>query len=170
MSLKPYHAARPGKSRPDSVSVPPVFVVHGLGHAVAGLTAAAAAGRPVVLLSAPNAGGYAGPGWFRELADAAREAVPAARFAAYLDCGNEAGSVLAALRAGVEGVVFTGCTDVARRLADIARRHGACLATRRPAPCLDLGDAFFAAPQHLVKCCAEALARAAPSKDETWDQ
>jgi hypothetical protein len=137
----------------------PAFVVHGLGHAVAALAAAAAAGRPVVLLSAPHAGGNAGPGWFRELVAAAREAVPRAECAALLDCGDEAGSVLAASRAGVEGVVFTGRVDVARRLADIAARHGTRFLTARPAALLDLGDDFFAPPDELRRRCAAALAR-----------
>jgi hypothetical protein len=143
------------------VEAAPAFVIHGLGHAVAALAAAADAGRPIILLSAPHAGGYAGPGWFRELVAAAREAVPRAQCAALLDCGDEAGSVLAALRAGVEGVVFTGRGDVARRLTDIAARHGACLLTARPATLLDLGDDFFAAPDELARRCEAALAQAA---------
>jgi hypothetical protein len=143
----------------------PVFVVHGLGHAVAALAAAAAAGRQVVLLSALGAGGNAGPGWFRELVAAARAAVPRARCAALLDCGDEAGSALAALRAQVEGVVFTGRADVVRRLADIARRHGARFVTVRPAALLDLGDVFFAAPDELRERCAAALTQAAAKED-----
>jgi len=140
----------------------PVIVVHSLGHAVAALKAAAAAGRRVTLLSAPGAGGYAGAGWFRGLVEAAREAVPAARFSALLDCGDEAGTALAALRARAEGVVFTGRADVARRLADIARQRGARFETARPAAALDLGADFFAAEAGLVARCAEVLARAVP--------
>ncbi len=30
----------------------------------------------VVIATAPDAGGYAGPGWFKALVEAAREAVP----------------------------------------------------------------------------------------------
>jgi hypothetical protein len=115
----------------------------------------------VTLASAPSAGGYAGPGWFRELIEAAREAVPEARFSALLDCGDEAGTVLAALRAGVEGVIFTGRADVAARLADIARQRGARFETARLAA-LDLGADFFAAERHLVARCAEVLTPTAP--------
>jgi hypothetical protein len=136
---------------------PPVIVVHSLGHALAALRAAARAGRPIVLASAPDAGGYAGGGWFRELVAAARETVPDADFTAVLDCGEAAGAALAAIRAGVEGVVFTGRAEVARRLADIAQGHGVSFTTRRPAAALDLGDDFFAPAEELERRCAAVL-------------
>jgi hypothetical protein len=143
----------------------PVIIVHSLGHAVAALQAAAAAGRRVVLASAPNAGGYAGAGWFAALVEAARETVPQARFSAFLDCGDEAGTALAALRSEIEGVIFTGRADVAHRLADIARQHGARLETARHGAALDLGTDFFAAETILVARCAEFLSRSAPPAD-----
>jgi hypothetical protein len=123
----------------------PVVVVHALAHAVAALTAAARCGRPVALMSAVDAGIGGGPGWWRELVAAARRAAPAARATAALDCGDDAGAAQAALRAGVEVVIFTGCAQTARRLADIARQRGATLVTERPPAALDLGDDFLAA-------------------------
>ena len=141
----------------------PTIIVHSLGHAVAALKAAAAAGRRVTLASAPGAGGYAGGGWFRGLVEAAREAVPEARFSALLDCGDEAGAALAALRSRVEGIVFIGRADVANRLADIARQRGVRFETVRPAAALDLGVEFFAAEAGLIERCAEVLARTAPA-------
>ena len=91
----------------------PVIIVHSLAHAVAALSAAAEAGRPILLLSAPDAGIYAGSGWFREVIRAAGDAVPTARFSALLDCGGDAGAVMAAIRAGLEAILFTGRDDVA---------------------------------------------------------
>jgi acyl-CoA reductase-like NAD-dependent aldehyde dehydrogenase len=135
----------------------PVIIVHSLAHATAALKAAGRAGRAVVLASAPGAGSYVGPGWFRELVAAAREAVPEAGFSSLLDCGDNRGAALAAIRSEVEGVVFTGRADVARRLADIASQHAVRLVTERPAPALDLGDDFFAAPEILERRCAELL-------------
>ena len=123
---------------------------------------AAAAGRCVVLASAPEAGLYAGPGWWRALVMRAREAVPAARFSALLDCGDEPGAVLAAIRAPVEAVVFTGRADVARRLADIAHQQGVRFETARPASALDLGAAFFAPEEDLRRRVAEFLASPPP--------
>jgi acyl-CoA reductase-like NAD-dependent aldehyde dehydrogenase len=115
------------------------------------------AGRSIVLASAPGAGSYVGPGWFRELVAVAREAVPEADCTSLLDCGDARGAALAALRSEVEGVVFTGEADVARRLADIASQHRVRFVTERPAPALDLGDDFFAAPEILEQRCADLL-------------
>lgn len=138
----------------------PVIVVHGLAHAVAALEAAAGAGKPVMLLSAPDAGIAGGPGWWRELIAAAREAVPSAHVANLLDCGGDAGAAQAAIRAGVEAIVFSGRADVAERLADIAGQRGARLVTERPEPALDLADAFFASLETLRRRCAVILASA----------
>src|SRR5260370_41956529 len=102
------------------VSAPPVIIVHSLAHAVAALGAAAEHGRAVMIASAPDAGISAGPGWFGALLAAARAAVPAARATALLDCGEDAGAAMAAIRAGIAGIVFTGPADVAARLARIA--------------------------------------------------
>jgi len=136
---------------------PPLIIIHSLEQAVAALSAAAAAGRAVTLASPPDAGIYAGPGWFREVVHAAREAVPDAPFTAMLDCGADAGAAMAAIRAGVEAIVFTGRTDVAARLADIAAHTGAKLLTERPAALLDLGDAFFAAGEAWRRRCLDLL-------------
>ena len=110
-----------------------------------------------MIASAPGAGSYVGPGWFGALVRAAREAVPDARFAAFLDCGDDVGAALAAIRSEIEGVVFTGRVDVARRLADIAHQHGVQFVTDRPAALLDLGDDFFASPEILERRCADLL-------------
>ncbi len=141
-------------------TAPPAIIIHSLAHAVAALSAAAEAGRLVVLVSAPEAGIYAGPGWFRALVAAARDAVPAAQATGLLDCGDDAGAAQGAIRAGIEGVVFTGRPEVAERLADIARQHGIRLLTERPAAALDLAAEFFAAPEALRRRCAVVLASA----------
>jgi acyl-CoA reductase-like NAD-dependent aldehyde dehydrogenase len=140
----------------------PVIVVHSLAQAGAALNAAAAAGRAIVLASAPEAGIYAGPGWWRELVAMAGAAVPAARFSAVLESGDEPGAALAANRARIAAVVFTGRADLARRLADIAGRHGVRLATDRPAAALDLAAEFFASGAAIERRCAEFLASPPP--------
>jgi hypothetical protein len=134
-----------------------VIIVHSLAHGVAALSAAAEAGRPVTLASAPDAGIYAGPGWFGALVAAARAAVPAAQCAVLLDCGADAGAAQAAIRAGIEGIVFTGRADVAERLADVAHQRGLRLLGARPAAALDLETQFFASAEALHRRCAEAL-------------
>jgi hypothetical protein len=110
-----------------------------------------------VLTSAPDAGGYVGPGWFSALVVAARQAVPDARCSTLLDCGDNVGAALAAIRAEVEGVIFTGRPDAGHRLADIARQHSVRFETERPAPAVDLAEDFFASQEVLERRCAEFL-------------
>jgi len=149
--------ARSGATKQSRAGTPPVIIIHSLAHAVAALSAAAEAGRPVALASAPDAGIYAGPGWFGALVAASRAAVPAARGAVLLDCGDDAGAAQAAIRAGIEGIIFTGPADLAERLSDIAGQRGARLLTERPATALDLAAEFFASPEALHRRCREAF-------------
>jgi len=108
-------------------STDPVIIIHSLGQAIAALTAAA------------------------------REAVPGARFSALLDCSDNVGAALAAIRLEIEGVVFIGRADVAGRLADIAGQYGVRFETDRRATALDLGEDFFASGDSVERRCAEFL-------------
>jgi hypothetical protein len=131
----------------------PAVVVHDLSHAPAALRAARDAGRTVTLLSAEGASAHVGPGWFAELIDAARAEVPDAAFDAYLDCADRPGDVLAALRRGVPGVIFTGRADVADRLAALAEAHGTPFLRARPEALdlLDRPEPAAAVRAHLVR-------------------
>jgi hypothetical protein len=129
-----------------------------LPQAIAAATAAAEAGRGVVLLSAADAGISAGPGWFKALIDAVREAMPASRPTAILDCGDDAGAAQGAIRAGVEGIIFTGRADVAARLQAIAERRDCQVLTARPGLAHDLIALFFADGETVRRYCAEILA------------
>ncbi|MBV9554519.1 MAG: hypothetical protein JO032_17190 [Alphaproteobacteria bacterium] len=149
---------RRGARRLSARPAPPVIVVHSLAHALAALEAAAEIGCCITLLSAPDAGVYAGAGWFKALIEAARQAVPLARFDAILDCGDRAGAVQGAIRTGIGTVVFNGRADVAERLAEIAQQAGGALLTTRPRSLLDLGELFFASPDALRARCGDALA------------
>lgn len=121
------------------------------------LDVASEAGVAVVLLSAPDAGVYAGAGWWKALMGLAREAAPDAIFTAILDCGEDAGAAQGAIRAGIEALVFTGRADVAKRLSAIAEAARACVLTARPPTTLDLKRWFFADREVLRRRCAEAL-------------
>ena len=147
---------------PDATGAP-AFVVHSLAHAVAALAAAAETGTVIMLLSAPGAALYAGPGWWRELVRAARAEAPSARYTALLDCGDDAGAAQGAIRAGVEAIVFTGRPDVAERLTDIAAQSGSRVFAERPAAALDLADLFFADPETLRRRCTAALVQRPPA-------
>ncbi|MGE0735904.1 MAG: hypothetical protein AB7G15_15950 [Alphaproteobacteria bacterium] len=112
-------------------------VVHALAQAVAALRAGRAAGAEVAIWSAPGASAYLGAGYFAAMERAARRAAPHAQASFVLDCADRAGDAMAALRAGVTAVCFTGPLGVRRKLADMARQCGARVVVRRP-PALDL--------------------------------
>jgi len=120
---------------------PPAIVIHSLHHARAALRAAGETGEALVLVSPPGAAAYVGPGWFREVIDQARQAHPAVRVDAFLDCGARPGDALAAFRAGVPGVIFTGELRVADKLAALAEARGIAFRRARPEAVLDLLDA-----------------------------
>jgi hypothetical protein len=122
-------------------------------------------GQAVTILSAADAGISAGAGWWVALLAAAREAVPSAEFSTILDCGDDAGAAQAALRAGVEAIVFTGRTDVAARLAEVAAASGARLLAARPATEIDLAAEFFADAATLRRRCLGAF-----DPQKTWDR
>jgi hypothetical protein len=109
-------------------------------------------------MSAPSAGIYAGPGWFRAVVDAARAAAPTADAVFVIDCGDDAGAAQGAIRAGIETVVFTGRADVARRLNAIAKAASLHVLTARPEASLDLGRWFFADVETLRLHCTAFLA------------
>src|SRR5215472_8008472 len=119
----------------------PRIIVHCLEHAEAALAASAALGVPVMLASAAAAGGYAGPLWFKALIEEAKRAHPSADVASLLDCGDEPGTVLGALRAGIKHVRFIGDEATCRRLAEIAAQLRAGIESGDEPPALDLLDA-----------------------------
>ena len=142
---------------PPGEPTPTVFTIHSFAHGLAAARAAAEAGRPILLLSAPDAGIYAGPGWFKALIEAVQEAIPEAEFSAILDCGGDAGAAMAAIRAGIDAIVFTGRSDVAARLAGIAEAANLRILNEPPAASLDLARFFFADPETLRHRCSEAI-------------
>lgn len=115
------------------------IIVHSLEDARAALAAAAEVGVPVALRSAPGAAAYLGAQIFREIIEAARAEYPEVDAVGILDCGENAGFALAALRRGIERVRVDLPAETRARVADIARRSGSAL-DDDPAPALDLLD------------------------------
>lgn len=113
------------------------IIVRTPAEATAAVRAAAALGVTVTLVSAPGAGAYVGPDWFAALVRQAAFACPNATVTAAIDCADEAGTALAALRAGYRHIVFAGHADAEARLAEIAAQVGAVI-ERPGAPALDL--------------------------------
>ena len=114
----------------------PAVVVHGRAQAEWALRVAA--GRPLLLLSAPGAALNAGPGWFRHVLEQAAAAHPGAPFSAALDCAAAPGAALAALRAGFKLVIFDLGHPAGASVLGAAEEAGAEILGIRP-EALDLG-------------------------------
>jgi hypothetical protein len=114
----------------------PALVVHGRAQAEWALRVAA--GRPVLLVSAPCAALNAGPGWFKAVIAQAAAQFPSAPFAAALDCAAAPGAALAALRAGFKLVIFDLGHPSAASVLGAAQEAGAEVLGIRP-EALDLG-------------------------------
>jgi hypothetical protein len=97
---------------------PPQVVVHDRVQAEAVLAVAAELGRDVWLRSAPGAAGYAGVGYLKALGDLVGHEI-------VIDCGDDAGLVMAALRTGCQRLAFSGPAAVSQRLAEMAAEVGA---------------------------------------------
>ena len=122
------------------------MIVHGARDVAFALEVAA--GRPIILLSAPGAAGFLGVAGFLAML-APRGALPLA----ILDAGDAPGHALAALRAGVPRVVLAPAVPAFAALADLATGMGARLLPAAP-PALDLARVDFGKPQgrmHLAR-------------------
>jgi len=105
------------------------IIVHSLAEARAAVAAAAELGVPVVLASAPDAAGYLGALWFRELIQMASAERPEVQVGALIDCGDQPGHVMAALRQGLKRIRFTGPKTTAETLGSLASQYGAEIIT-----------------------------------------
>ncbi len=92
---------------------------------VASLAEARAADPGALLVTAPGLAAFAGPGFWRAVeVELGRPVV--------VDCGDDAGLALGALRAGCRDLLFTGSGPAAASLADIAAQLGARLRAGLP--------------------------------------
>jgi hypothetical protein len=133
------------------------IIVHSLDQAKAALDAASALKRGVVLSSAPGAGAYAGPAWFKSLVALAKAAYPGVEVESQLDCGDSSGAALAALRHGFKRIGFSGDARARAALEDIARAYGALIEDSGVKAALDLRDAKNPA-RNLLDLCKTYLA------------
>jgi hypothetical protein len=113
--------------------------------------AVAGTGR-LLLLSAPGAAGFLGPGAWRALVAAAGGSLDA------LCCGDAAGDALAALREGCRILVLDGALPAFATVAGAAAETGALLLPARPAA-LDLRELDLRRPAARARL-ADWLARA----------
>jgi hypothetical protein len=120
----------------------PAIIVYGFEDAVAALTAAASLGQPVRLKSPFVVAAALGPQVAWSMFRQASVVVPEAVATWVLDCGDETGLALAALRVGVPEVRADLPSEARARVEDIAAQLGARVTSDAgPAPTLDLADA-----------------------------
>ena len=107
------------------------IIIHSLEEAKAAVTVAAELGLPITLRSAPGAAAYLGATVFRDMVLNAAEIFPGARYQAVLDCGDEPGLALGALRHGIKGVRIHNGPELSEKLADIAEQRDAFVYTEK---------------------------------------
>ena len=104
-----------------------VVIVHTQDQAEAAVAAAAELGVPLTLRSAPGAGAYLGAEVFQSIVDSACAGCPEAQVHAVLDCGDDPGLALLALRVGVKGIALKANKKVRAKIADLAAQYDAAL-------------------------------------------
>ena len=104
-----------------------VVIVHTLDQAEAAVAAAAEFGVPLTLRSAPGAGAYLGAEVFQSIVDSACAGCPEAQVHAVLDCDDDPGLALLALRVGVKGIALKANKKVQTKIADLAAQYDAAL-------------------------------------------
>lgn len=100
-----------------TLSRPLVIHVHDLGQARAALAAARALGRDAVLVTGPDLAAFAGVGFWHAVETALGRPV-------VVDCADDAGLAMAALRQGCRDLLFTGAEATAVKLDSIAAQLG----------------------------------------------
>ena len=116
------------------------FIVHDLNQAEAALDAADQSGVPVILRSALGAAQTIGPGVFMAITEKARLAHPKTDAVAVLDCGDEAGAALAALRQGCQDLAINLAPEARSKLEELAEKSGARIRGPIVGPVLDLSQ------------------------------
>lgn len=132
---------------------PPQVVVHDIDQARAALAVAAELGIPIQLRSAADASAYAGLGYLKALGEAAGHEL-------LIDCHDDAGLVMAALRIGCRRLAFSGPPEIARKLADMAEQVGARLDVETTFP-----DALVLEPDADARPACHAWLKGRPGRD-----
>ena len=104
-------------------------MIHDLEQGRAALATAEELGRSIQLRSAPGAVAYAGVGYLKALGDALGEELT-------IDCGDDAGIAMAALRTGCRRLSFSGTEDLAERLSEMADQLDAVVVHETTAPAM----------------------------------
>jgi len=102
----------------------PAIAVRDWAETRAALETARSQGRAVFLCSPPGASSWLGAGYWAALQEKARSEFPEIEFTLALDCGERAGDVMAAIRAGIAVCLFRGAPETLNKLQDMASQTG----------------------------------------------
>ena len=103
---------------------PPAIEVRDWAETRAALETARSRGRAVFLCSPPGAAAWLGAGYWAALQTRARAEFSDVDFVLALDCGQNAGDAMAAIRAGVAVSLYRGAAPALARLRDMAAQAG----------------------------------------------
>lgn len=93
-------------------------IVHHLAQTKATINVASELGLAVQLRSCPGAAAYAGVGFLQALGDAVGQPI-------IIDCDDDAGLAMAALRSGSKHLLLSAPSDLLLRIKQMAASHGA---------------------------------------------
>jgi hypothetical protein len=108
------------------------FTFHSHRHATAALSAAAAAGESVTLVTPLGAAGCGGPEFYWEIYRGACTDVPDATSEVVIDCGEDAGTAMRALRCGWRQIVLRADPVTTAKIEDMAAKLGGTVLRTRP--------------------------------------
>jgi len=100
----------------------PTFIIHDLSHALAVGRASVELGLPATVQSAPGLATTLGPEAFTAMIEETLHACPDNMVVSVLDCGDQAGTAIGALRRGVKRISANLETPVLDKISDIARQ------------------------------------------------
>jgi hypothetical protein len=133
-------------------TVPPAIIIHGIEDLRAALMAASSLDLDLTVLSIPGAASSAGAPWFHALVQAGAAEFPNTALTAVLDCADQPGHALAALRTGCRDLLLLDSIPAWPRVRAIAEAAGARLYS---APGPTFNPRFFRDP---VRACRDWLA------------
>jgi len=129
----------------------PAFIIHDLAQALEVARIADETGTDITLQSAKGAGAFLGPDIFGAILDEVKRTYPRVNIVGILDCGDEAGTALKALRSGVSRISVDLTGPALEKVNDIAAQSGAttsCFITDAM-DLLDIADMEKTICQHL---------------------
>jgi hypothetical protein len=108
-------------------TVPPAIIIHGIEDLHAALKAATSLDLDLTVLSIPGAASSAGVPWFHALIQTGAAEFPQVKLTAVLDCADQPGHALTALRTGCRDLLLLDSCPAWPRVRAIAEASGARL-------------------------------------------